>query len=87
MNQDSYIVLRVRDLAEHANAVDVHTIERVMNAMPTPAAGRLVPVAWRITWPNGRSSRWKELPAKRMTPSYGPGAEVQIAYGLVAPHA
>ena len=87
MTQDDFIVIRRADLPDHANVTDVLALARMVNTLPPGAQLRLAPAAWRITWPDGRSSRWKDLPAKRMTPSYGPGAEVQIAYGLVAPHA
>ena len=86
MTQDEFIVIRHADLHDHANVTDVLALARMLNTLPPAAHLRLAPAAWRITWPDGRASNWKSTPVRRLVPSDGRGATVQLAYALEASH-
>ena len=86
MTQDDLIVIRRADLPDHANVTDVVALARMLDTPPPAAHLRLAPAAWRITWPDGRASNWRSTPVRRLVPSDGRGATVQLAYTLEASH-
>lgn len=42
------------------------------------------PIAWRITWPNRKPSRWRDPPARKLKPSDGHGARIEYAFAAPA---
>lgn len=54
-----------------------------MPASNSPSRARPFPphtaIAWRLVWPNGSKSGWKEMPTRRLRPSDGKPA-IEFAY-------
>lgn len=52
-----------------------------MSLLPSPAGS----VAWRIVRADRSASRWRELPARKVTPADGRGAHIEFAFAQKPP--